>query len=435
MKQFVLPLCMVLVLTCHHLVAQDFECQDPPYYTLYETLYGNSPSSQMQFAHELIGIFSRTDGSSEDESDHGERVGIRQEFIAGIKTVIVEPRNLRNDKIILYFHGGGYSEELILFQWDMAVDIAKKTGSPVYLVDYGLVPQFTFPAPVEQGLAVYLELLGSFSADQIVFMGDSAGGGLALGLAGKLRDDQVELPAQLVLISPWLDVEGDNPDMPAIDPLDKMLSLEGLQNGGLNYVNGDEAELDNPYASPLLLEGLGELPPTILFIGTHEILFPDAVLFRDKAMQQGMDLTYVEVEGGFHVWLGAPAWLVPESAWSRRQVASFINCHPESGREAVVSAVDFNEKNWQVKVYPNPVNAASVIEVAAGSHLRELSGGFSISMVDVHGRVVFRKQLEVHSPIVALDDLSLDIAAGVYYLRVRSADTGKLEIFPIVVSH
>ena len=83
---------------------------------------------------------------------------------------------------------------------------------------------------------------------------------MALGLAGKLRDEGFALPGQLILISPWLDVASDNVDMEAYDDLDMMLSLDGTQQGGINYVGENNLDdLDHPYASPLLLENLGEL--------------------------------------------------------------------------------------------------------------------------------------------------------------------------------
>ena len=141
-------------------------------------------------------------------------------------------------------------------------------------------------------MKVYRKLLERFDASQLVFMGDSAGGGLALGLAGKIRDEDLPIPAQLVLISPWLDIESDNPDMADYDDIDMMLDVPGTQSGGIEYVGASNLEnLDNPYASPLLLDDLDDLPPAIMFIGTYEILYPDAILFNEKAATQGMDLT------------------------------------------------------------------------------------------------------------------------------------------------
>ena len=173
---------------------QSYPCDDLPYYTLDDELYANSPSRQMEFTHILIGLFDQLSRRIEHETETVElydeaeaRVGIRVEYLNGVRTVLITPGTTRNDKKIVYFHGGGYSNELIPFQWDMAVDVAKKAGSPVYLVEYGLVPDHIFPVPIEDGFLAYTKLLESFDASEIVFMGDSAGGGIGLRSSRKIK--------------------------------------------------------------------------------------------------------------------------------------------------------------------------------------------------------------------------------------------------------
>lgn len=405
-------------------LAGEYPCEDPPYYSLGEEVYAGSPTPQMAFMHDVIGVFQglfRTEQSPHPLADstawraNRPLLTIENTQISGVPVTILTPRGLRNDKIILYLHGGAYSQEMIFPQWEMVADIAIKAGSPVYVVDYRLVPEYTFPAPIEDGLAVYLQLLQDISADRIVFMGDSAGGGLALGLAGKLRDDALPLPAQLVLISPWLDIAGDDPGMPALDDLDQMLSVDDIQSGGMAYAGGDPGVLDNPYASPLLLNDLDELPPTILFVGTHEILYPESLAFRDKAENQGMDLTYVAVEGGFHVFLGAPALLVPESARARRQVASFINCLPDGGR------LEGSETNGALPLHlhPNPVAGQAPVYIAVPQQPDSEGTTATLTITDMQGQVVHKQTgLDLHSgPVVA----GAPLLPGLYRVTLSGA--------------
>ncbi|MEZ5007667.1 MAG: alpha/beta hydrolase fold domain-containing protein [Chitinophagales bacterium] len=375
MKKIQLVLLFLFVLTQAYAQNNDYPCQNPPYFEISDELYANSPSKKMDFTHALISIFSKTEsedsaGSNSEKAQLSElatqqRVSLNVVFFNGVKTIIIQPREIKNDKIIVYFHGGAYRDEMLLFQWDMAIDIARKAGSPVYVVDYRLVPDHIFPAPIEDGMAVYNKLLESFEANQIVFMGDSAGGGLALGLAGKIRDENKPLPAQLILISPWLDLEGDNPEMPDYDDLDLMLSVEGVQQGGIDYVGENNLhQLDNPYGSPLLLNNLNDFPPVLLFIGTYEILYPDAILFKEKAEAQGMNITTVAVDGGFHVWLAAPAALVPESWQSRKQIASFINCGPQGERVgfSVEDEKGVTDQLFHYTILPNPTSESIQIK-------------------------------------------------------------------------
>jgi len=53
--------------------------------------------------------------------------------------------------------------------------------------------------------------------DDLIMMGDSAGGGFALALAQKLKNESIDQPAQIILLSPWLDITLTNPDIKEID--------------------------------------------------------------------------------------------------------------------------------------------------------------------------------------------------------------------------
>jgi monoterpene epsilon-lactone hydrolase len=398
----------------------EYPCSEPPYYTLVDPLYANSPTPQMQIAQFVIGLFlqlggrqSRTEYGNEGAND---RVSIQTEYFNNVETIVITPGVLKNNKKIIYFHGGAYTDELILFQLEMAIDIAKRAGSSLYLVQYRLVPEHLFPAPIEDGMSVYLKLLESFNADEIVFMGDSAGGGLALGLAGKLRDDHLPLPAQLVLIAPWLDVECDNPEMPALDDLDPMLSVDGLGQSGINYVGHNNlSELDNPYASPLLLEGLGDLPPSLLFIGKNEILYPDALLFKNKALAQNMDLTFIEVNGGFHVWLAAPAWLVPESAKARNQIASFINCHVVE--ERIISS---EHNSLEFTLFPNPSAGNTTLKFNSNILNTADFTEFEINIADVNGQVLYQNSIQLDQNSFRFT-IPIELKSGIYIVNVQNA--------------
>jgi acetyl esterase/lipase len=431
MKNILLSLLLIIGFFVAPSQTFEFPCTDPPYHTLHDPLYTNSPSGQMQVAHYLIGIFNqlglRQSQMNNSNEASNERMTIQTEYINNVETIVITPGAIKNNKKIIYFHGGAYSEELLVFQLEMAIDIAKRAGSPLYLVQYRLVPEHLFPAPIEDGMSVYLKLLESFNADEIVFMGDSAGGGLALGLAGKLRDDQLPMPAQLVLISPWLDVEGDNPDMPALDHLDLMLDVNQIQQGGRNYVGVNNlANLDNPYASPLLLENLGDLPPTILFIGTYEILYPDALLFKAKANAQEMDLTFITVNGGFHVWLAAPAWLVPESAWARKQVASFINCHESSERLDVDHQID----DIQLTLFPNPSNGSSSIEINIKNLNFSELGRYQIEIADISGVLHYQNDVSIDASIFRFA-LPLELKSGIYFVQVKNEKSSTVQTLVI----
>lgn len=114
---------------------------------------------------------------------------------------------------IFYFHGGAYINQPNAQQTTMAARAAKETGCEVVLMGYPKEPVYDCETAYEQCLSYYRSYLENKDCGKIVFMGDSAGGGLALGLAEVLRDEGGPCPAELILISPWVDVSMSNSKM------------------------------------------------------------------------------------------------------------------------------------------------------------------------------------------------------------------------------
>ena len=138
-------------------------------------------------------------------------------------------------------------------------------------------------------------------------MGDSAGGGLALGLAEVLRDQGETGPDELILISPWVDVTMSNPDMEDYVSLDPMLGIAGLRRMGQVWANG--LEMTDPRVSPLYgdLSGLGRVTLTT---GTWEVLYPDSLLLAEKLAAAGTDCNLIVGERMIHCY---PICPIPEA--------------------------------------------------------------------------------------------------------------------------
>ena len=161
--------------------------------------------------------------------------------------------------------------------------------------------------------------LGSIRG-RIAFVGDSAGGGLALATLYKLRDEGFALPAAAVAVSPWTDLALTGPSLQlnaAVDPMLDVAMLPALANG---YLGG--ADPHNQYASPLYGNASG-LPPTLIHVGSDEILRDDAVRMADKLRAAGCD---VEIE----IWPRMPhAWhhfarVLPEGRDAIARIGAFL---------------------------------------------------------------------------------------------------------------
>ncbi|RPD68091.1 alpha/beta-hydrolase [Lentinus tigrinus ALCF2SS1-7] len=124
-------------------------------------------------------------------------------------------------RCILYAHGGGYYFGSIDQERYSIQRLARKINGRVFTINYRLAPQYPFPCAIQDFLAAYLYLIrppaGALhtpvSPSNIVFSGDSAGGGLCIALLQVVRDSGLPLPGGAVLISPWCDLTHSYPSI------------------------------------------------------------------------------------------------------------------------------------------------------------------------------------------------------------------------------
>jgi len=157
-------------------------------------------------------------------------------------------------------------------------------------------------------------------------MGDSAGGGLALAAATTLCATALQACAQLVLISPWIDVVFSDPRSAQIENWDPISSLTGLRVAGDLY-RGNLAP-EHPWVSPINADLVG-LPPIMLFSGTRDVLHPAARRLRHRAAAAGVDVDFHEGLGLVHVY---PILPCDEGIDARQTIANALiegpHCRP-----------------------------------------------------------------------------------------------------------
>lgn len=252
------------------------------------------------------------------------------EPIAGVPCTFLNPPDAAAHRQIIFLHGGAFTNGPIICHWGMLARVCEKTRMPAVMVDYGLLPERPFPAGLNDVLHVYHGLRKGGRRKELVLMGDSAGGGLALsatlalkdqvkaeGGAPRVKDMRRLLPEKLVLLSPWLDLTLSNPEIEAIREYEQLLRKEGLIEIGRQYANGRDPA--HYLLSPLNGDLTG-LPPTLLLIGTHDILVCDCRRFREKARAAGIELTYQEWEEMFHGWMT----LTPQMPEANRAVEEIV---------------------------------------------------------------------------------------------------------------
>ena len=122
-----------------------------------------------------------------------------------------------NQKYVIYFHGGSYVAEATQNHWDFLENIVKDTGYTVIMPDYPLTPKYHYQDVYNMVEPLYKEIVETVGSENVILMGDSAGGGLALGLYEKMAEEAEELPVKTILISPWLDVRLENKNIQEIE--------------------------------------------------------------------------------------------------------------------------------------------------------------------------------------------------------------------------
>src|SRR5215472_15738897 len=151
-------------------------------------------------------------------------------------------------------------------------------------------------------------------------MGDSAGGGLALSLLLKLRDEGLPLPATAAALSPWTDLALSGPSFEANARSDPLISTEQARRFVRCYLAG--ADPRTPYASPLYGDPAG-LPPTIIQVGSDEILRDDAARMADRMRAAGCRVELEIWPRMPHVW-HLFALVMPEARHAIERIGAFV---------------------------------------------------------------------------------------------------------------
>lgn len=245
-------------------------------------------------------------------------VEVRRLTIAGWTVYEISPRGQTPPRRALYLHGGCYVFEIALQHWLFVAKLAVETNTRFFVPIYPLAPAETADTIVPKATDLAASLIEEVGSENTSVLGDSAGGGMALAVAMQLRERGIPAPHRTVLISPWLDITGTDPQLAVIAPHDPMLAVAGSHFAGGVY-RGPLAET-NPLVSPLFGE-LAGLGPITMFSGTRDILNADATRFLPLARAAGVSIDYHEVAGMVHVF---PILPIPEGTAARAVIARSI---------------------------------------------------------------------------------------------------------------
>lgn len=202
---------------------------------------------------------------------------------------------------ILYFHGGSYMAEATSNHWEFIENLVDDTGATVILPDYPLIPKYNYKDVFNMVVPLYKEIQQKVDvSNELIIMGDSAGGGLSLALLEKISQEDIKMPKKTILISPWLDVRMDNPKIEQVKEQDKKLNKEALKIAGLAYAGSDG--IDSYLVNPI--DGdLSKINNLTIFTGTKDILNPDVYKLKEKAEENNINIDINEYQDAGHIWI------------------------------------------------------------------------------------------------------------------------------------
>lgn len=253
-------------------------------------------------------------------------VSVEETRIGSMPADWLIPENEEAGRTLLYLHGGGY----VICSRDthrpLGSRIALAAGARVLLIEYRLAPEHPFPAALEDALAAWEHLLAQgMDPARMAILGDSAGGGLALATALKLRDERRPLPAALAGLSAWTDLTFSGESVRTRDAIDPMLGGFADRASIMQDWYAAGRDLRDPYISPVFGDLRG-LPPMMLQVGSEEILLDDSVRVAENARRAGV---MVQLEIWPHMWhvFQAFAPLVHDATRAIEHLGAFLRAH------------------------------------------------------------------------------------------------------------
>lgn len=244
----------------------------------------------------------------------------------------------KNKHAILYFHGGAFLTCGLNTHRRLVSRISFAAKQPILNIGYRKMPGHPISMAVEDGVDGFRWLLAQgYESENITIAGDSAGGYLAFSVARAVLDAGLNRPAGVVAISPLLDLDYKHKashrnayrcqmfPLKAVERLTDLIDATDLRHGV-------EGQRICPVNMPL-----SDMPPTLIQVGSHEILMADAELMANRLVRAGVPCDLQVWDRQVHVFQAAASW-VPEGRRAIDEIGLFVSGLAAASSPAVKAA-------------------------------------------------------------------------------------------------
>lgn len=263
----------------------------------------------------------------------------------GVPIELLQKNDSTSNKLIFQIHGGAYVIGMIDSYRNQAVKFSRLVDDAAVLnIDYRIAPEYVYPAALEDAEMAWNWILqNGWKPENVIVVGDSAGGNLTLALCLKLRDEGRSLPGKIVCMSPWADLAGEGKSHKENLYKDPMFGIsphnwktpkkieaqktvpadnsDEKQQKSMTSLYAGNSDVHDAYLSPVFGEYNG-FPPMLIQAGTFEVLLSDSETIYEKAQSCGVNVKFTAYNGMYHVFQQAGNF-IPEGKRAWKEIADF----------------------------------------------------------------------------------------------------------------
>jgi epsilon-lactone hydrolase len=241
----------------------------------------------------------------------------------GVPALWCIPQGCDPDRVLLHSHAGGTVITSMHTDRKALGHIAKVVGARVLVVNYRRAPEHKFPAQMDDMERAYRWLLArGIRPENIASIGHSVGGNLAVRLVITLREKGVPLPAAILSVSPWYDLEAKNETLESNAETDLLISRQAIEMFRELWIGGTDVAWNDPRVNMLYADLTG-LPPIMVYYGAHEMLAGEAVEFAKRAKDSGVEVSVHSLPEGQHNFIWG-AGRVPEADQAIEEIGGWL---------------------------------------------------------------------------------------------------------------
>jgi acetyl esterase/lipase len=241
----------------------------------------------------------------------------------GVPAMWCIPQRCDTDRVLLHSHAGGTVVFSMHTDRKAVGHIAKAVGVRALVLNYRRSPEHKFPAQIDDVEKAYRWLIAQgIRPRNIASIGHSIGGNLAVSLAVTLRDKGAPLPAAILSVSPWYDMDMKNETLESNAETDALLTRGLLEKFRESWIGGTGVARNDPLVN-MLYADLSGLPPIMVYYGAYEMLVGEAIEFAKRAKDVGVDVSLHALPEGQHNFIFG-AGRVPEVDQAIGEIARWL---------------------------------------------------------------------------------------------------------------